>query len=165
MEKFFKLMNHNAAISLQARETEIGSGTESDMDDSVNTNMNMNMNTHLDNRNATDLFNSPPPPPLQSSFSYTSVVNTQAITTQGVNPNTNNSGTYVDISDEESSSPLIVLKKYVIAMKKRIEDVSRKCVRQEEFLRSTRKEVEESKTKVVSTEQQLQRSYHEKQVR
>ena len=169
MEKFFKLMNHNAAISLRTREAEMGSGTESDMDDSVsmNTNTNNNMNNYVpipENQSVSDLFSSPAP--VLSTFSFTAVVNTQPITTNGVSTGTvgNIGGMYLDMSDEGSATPLIVLKKYVSAMKKRLEDLSRKCVRQDESLKFSKREFEESKLKIVSTEQNLQRTSLERQV-
>ena len=165
MEKFFKLMNHNAAISQRARETEMASGTESDMDDSVSMNTNNNNMNHIpisENQSVSDLFTSPAP--VLSTFSFTSIVNTQPVTTNGVSTG-NGGGTYLDMSDEGSATPLIVLKKYVSAMKKRLEDLSRKCVRQEESLKASKREFEESKLKVVSTEQNLQRTSLERQVR
>ena len=104
---------------------------------------------------ASSLFASPIPGPAPFSYTPAPAVNNQS-----------SSGGNADLSMGEvtSSLPLITLRKQFQVLKGRGEGLSHRCSLQEDSLKASRKEFEESKMKIITLEQTLQKASHEKQV-
>ena len=100
---------------------------------------------------ASSLFASPVPGP--APFSYTPAVHAQS-----------SSSADVSMGEITSSLPLLTLRKQFQVLKSRGEGLSHRCSLQEDSLKASRKEFEESKMKIITLEQSLQKMSHEKQV-